>query len=121
MRPAERPTPNIVSDPAKPVPYRRRPIRPVYASDSTWSQWLTDDQRDVSTRPDVLTYVSAPLTAPLTISGDVAATLMASTTGSDADWVVKLIDVYPAGDARSAGTRRLRADDLGRHHARPLS
>ncbi len=84
-----------VSDPAKPVPYRRRPIRPVYASDSTWSQWLTDDQRDVSTRPDVLTFTSAPLTAPLTISGDVAATLMASTTGSDADWVVKLIDVYP--------------------------
>jgi putative CocE/NonD family hydrolase len=84
-----------VSDPAKPVPYRRRPIRPVYASDSTWSQWLTDDQRDVSTRPDVLTFVSAPLTAPLTISGDVAATLMAATTGSDADWVVKLIDVYP--------------------------
>ena len=84
-----------VSDPAKPVPYRRRPIRPVYASDSTWSQWLTDDQRDVSTRPDVLTFASAPLTAPLTISGDVAATLMASTTGSDADWVVKLIDVYP--------------------------
>ncbi|MGH6909428.1 MAG: CocE/NonD family hydrolase [Phenylobacterium sp.] len=84
-----------VSDPAKPVPYRRRPIRPVYASDSTWSQWLTDDQRDVSTRPDVLTYVSAPLTAPLTISGDVAAKLMASTTGSDADWVVKLIDVFP--------------------------
>ena len=84
-----------VSDPAKPVPYRRRPIRPVYASDSTWSQWLTDDQRDVSTRPDVLTFESAPLTAPLTISGDVAATLMASTTGSDADWVVKLIDVFP--------------------------
>jgi len=84
-----------VSDPAKPVPYRRRPIRPVYASDSTWSQWLTDDQRDVSTRPDVLAFVSAPLTAPLTISGDVAATLMASTTGSDADWVVKLIDVFP--------------------------
>ena len=84
-----------VSDPAKPVPYRRRPIRPVYASDSTWAQWLTDDQRDVSTRSDVLTFVSAPLTAPLTISGDVAATLLASTTGSDADWVVKLIDVYP--------------------------
>jgi putative CocE/NonD family hydrolase len=84
-----------VSDPARPVPYRHRPIRPVYASGSTWSQWLTDDQRDVSTRPDVLTFASAPLTAPLTISGDVAATLMASTTGSDADWVVKLIDVFP--------------------------
>jgi putative CocE/NonD family hydrolase len=84
-----------VSDPARPVPYRRRPIRPVYASDSSWSQWLTDDQRDVSTRPDLLTFTSAPLTAPLTISGDVAATLMAATTGSDADWVVKLIDVYP--------------------------
>jgi putative CocE/NonD family hydrolase len=84
-----------VSDPAKPVPYRRRPIRPVYASDSTWAQWLTDDQRDVSTRPDVLTFTSAPLTASVTVSGDVEATLMASTTGSDADWVVKLVDVYP--------------------------
>ncbi len=84
-----------VSDPARPTPYRSRPIRPVYASDSTWSRWLTDDQRDVSTRPDVLTFTSAALTAPLTISGDIAATLMASTTGSDADWVVKLIDVYP--------------------------
>ena len=84
-----------VADPGKPVPYRSRPIRPVYATDSTWSRWLTDDQRDVSTRPDVATFTSAPLTQPLTISGDVAATLLASTSGSDADWVVKLIDVYP--------------------------
>jgi putative CocE/NonD family hydrolase len=84
-----------VADPNRPVPYRRRPIRPVYGPDSTWSQWLTDDQRDFATRPDVTTFVSEPLTEPLTVSGDVAAMLFASTTGSDADWVVKLIDVYP--------------------------
>ncbi|MBX3482312.1 CocE/NonD family hydrolase [Phenylobacterium sp.] len=84
-----------VADPNRPVPYRRRPIRPVYGPDSTWSQWLTDDQRDFATRPDVATFVSAPLTEALTVRGDVAAMLFASTTGSDADWVVKLIDVYP--------------------------
>ncbi|WP_428377042.1 CocE/NonD family hydrolase [Lichenicoccus sp.] len=84
-----------VSDPAKPVPYRLRPIRPTYADDSTWHTWLVDDQRFADGRPDVLSYSTAPLKAPVTITGAPVAHLMASTTGTDADWVVKLIDVYP--------------------------
>ncbi|HEY0159897.1 MAG TPA: CocE/NonD family hydrolase [Thermoanaerobaculia bacterium] len=84
-----------VSDPAKPVPYRVRPVLAMYNSESTWRNWLVDDQRPFSDRTDVLTFVSEPLTEPLTISGEVAATLFASTTGTDSDWVVKLIDVFP--------------------------
>ena len=84
-----------VSDPAKPVPYRVRPVLAMYNAESTWRQWLVDDQRPFSDRPDVLTFVSEPLTEPLTISGEVFATLFASTTGTDSDWVVKLIDVFP--------------------------
>ena len=84
-----------VSDPAKPVPYRLRPIRPTYAEDSTWHNWLVDDQRFADGRTDVLSYSTAPLSAPVTITGAPVAHLMASTTGTDADWVVKLIDVYP--------------------------
>jgi putative CocE/NonD family hydrolase len=67
----------------------------MYNADSTWRQWLVDDQRPFSDRTDVLTFVSEPLTEPLSISGEVAATLFASTTGTDSDWVVKLIDVFP--------------------------
>lgn len=85
-----------VSDPAKPVPFRARPIQPVgYDATHTWSQWLTDDQREASGRTDVVAYVSEPLTAPLKISGEPVANLVASTSGTDADWVVKVIDVYP--------------------------
>jgi hypothetical protein len=84
-----------ISDPAKPVPYRLRPIRPLWAEDSTWREWLVDDQRHFSDRPDVLFYLSEPLTEPLELSGRPIANLFASTTGTDADWVVKLIDVYP--------------------------
>ncbi len=84
-----------VSDPAKPVPYRLRPIRPTYSNGSTWSTWLVDDQRNFSDRPDVLTFETAPLTAPVHIAGAPGVNLFAATTGTDADWVVKLIDVYP--------------------------
>jgi putative CocE/NonD family hydrolase len=84
-----------VSDPAKPVPYRARPARPVSAPDSTWRQWLVDDQREAAGRPDVLAFVSDVLTAPVKISGQPVANLVASTSGTDSDWVVKLIDVYP--------------------------
>jgi uncharacterized protein len=84
-----------VSDPAKPVPYRVRPVLAMYNPESTWRNWLVDDQRPFADRTDVLTFVSEPLTEPLTISGEVAATLFASTTGTDSDWVVKLIDVFP--------------------------
>ena len=85
-----------VSDPAKPVPYRIRPILPsFFHPDSTWRYWLVDDQRHAVDRTDVLTYVTDVLMEPVTTSGAVTATLFASTTGSDADWIVKLIDVYP--------------------------
>ncbi|MCQ8242048.1 CocE/NonD family hydrolase [Rhizosaccharibacter radicis] len=84
-----------VSDPNKPVPYRPRPIRPTYSKGSTWRQWLVDDQRFASDRTDVLTYQTGPLDHPVAIAGAPVADLVASTTGTDADFVVKLIDVYP--------------------------
>jgi putative CocE/NonD family hydrolase len=85
-----------VSDPARPVPFRKRPIQPVgYEGELTWPDWLVDDQREASGRTDVLTYVSEPLTAPLKIGGAPEVNLVASTSGTDSDWVVKLIDVYP--------------------------
>jgi putative CocE/NonD family hydrolase len=85
-----------VSDPAKPVPYRARPVQPMgYATGMTWSEWLVDDQREQSGRPDVAVFVSDRLTTPLKISGQPVANLVASTSGTDSDWVVKLIDVYP--------------------------
>jgi hypothetical protein len=85
----------FVSDPAHPVPYRPRPVERTYAPGSRWSRWLSEDQRFVDDRADVLTYQTAPLAADMTVAGDVVAHLYAATTGSDADWVVKLIDVYP--------------------------
>ncbi len=85
-----------LSDPARPVPFRARPIQPIgYKLPLTWPQWLVDDQREASGRTDVLTYVSEPLTAPLKIAGAPEVNLVASTSGTDSDWVVKLIDVYP--------------------------
>ena len=85
-----------VSDPAHPVPFRARPIQPIgYDNGLTWPQWLVDDQREASGRTDVVTYVSDVLTQPLVISGAPVAHLVASTSGTDSDWVVKLIDVYP--------------------------
>jgi len=82
-----------VADPAKPVPYLPRPVR--FADTDAWRWWLLTDQRMVADRPDVLAYVSEPLTAPIKIAGAPQVNLFASTTGSDSDWVVKLIDVYP--------------------------
>jgi hypothetical protein len=98
-----------VSDPAKPVPFRSRPVRPVgYDIDKgfTWALWLVDDQREASGRPDVLAFTSDVLTEPVKISGQPVANLVASTSGTDSDWVVKLIDVYPdevAGQERMGG------------------
>jgi uncharacterized protein len=85
-----------VSDPAHPVPYRTRPVEQTYdPRGSRWRTWETEDQRFVDGRPDVLSWVSEPLTEDLLIAGDVTARVVASTTGRDADWVVKLIDVFP--------------------------
>jgi putative CocE/NonD family hydrolase len=91
-----------VSDPAKPVPFRARPIEPVGYEDEglSWPEWLVDDQREASGRTDVLVFTSEPLTEPVKISGEPIANLVASTSGTDADWVVKLIDVYPDEVAR---------------------
>jgi putative CocE/NonD family hydrolase len=82
-----------VSDPAKPVPFVQRPVR--MGDPAVWRPWLVSDQRSFSDRTDVLTYVTEPLRAPLQISGQAMANLFASTSGTDSDWVVKLIDVYP--------------------------
>jgi putative CocE/NonD family hydrolase len=82
-----------VSDPAKPVPYVPRPVR--FADGDLWRRWLLTDQRTVADRPDVLSYVTPVLTEPVRVSGAPVAELVASTSGTDADWVVKLIDVYP--------------------------
>jgi predicted acyl esterase len=80
-------TADYVSDPAKPVPYRARPILPVgYEGELTWPRWLVDDQREASGRTDVLTFTSPILTAPVKTSGEPIAHLNASTTGTDADW-----------------------------------
>jgi putative CocE/NonD family hydrolase len=85
-----------VSDPAHPVPYRQRPIQPTYfPGGSKWPTWLVEDQRFVDDRSDVLSWESNALDLDISIAGEVVAHLFASTTGSDADWIVKLIDVYP--------------------------
>jgi uncharacterized protein len=82
-----------VSDPAKPVPYQPRPVR--FQNGPAWQRWLLNDQRFVADRTDVLTYVTPVLTAPVHIAGAPVVNLFASTSGTDSDWVVKLIDVYP--------------------------
>ncbi|HKP49769.1 MAG TPA: CocE/NonD family hydrolase [Gemmatimonadales bacterium] len=85
-----------VSDPAHPVPYRSRPVERTYdARGSRWKFWETEDQRFVDGRPDIVKWVSAPLEEDLTVAGNIKASIVASTTGHDADWVVKLIDVLP--------------------------
>ena len=100
----------FTSDPADPVPYAHRPD-----DGSGWATWLAQDQRFVTARADVRAWVSAPLAHDLTIAGEVAAHLFASTTGTDADWVVKLIDVYPdtlPGDPAMAGYQLMVSADI---------
>ena len=89
-KPGDRAYEEYVSDPAKPVPYRARPV-----TMATWSQWLVDDQREASGRPDVVAFATDVLAAPVKISGQPVVNLIASTSGTDADWVVKVIDVHP--------------------------
>ena len=107
-----------VSDPAKPVPFRARPIQPVgYGGEFTWSEWLVDDQREASGRPDVLTFTSDVLQEPVKISGQPIVNLIASTSGTDSDWVVKVIDVYPdevAPDAKMGGYQLMISADIFR-------
>ncbi len=84
-----------ISDPEKPVPYRQRPTLSTYAEGSTWSEWLVDDQRHAATRTDVLTWSTGPLKETVRVAGQPVARLFASTSGTDSDWVVKIIDVWP--------------------------
>ena len=101
-----------VSDPAKPVPYRARPI-----DESSWSRWLVDDQREAPGRPDVVVFVSDLLSAPVKISGQPVASLVASTSGTDSDWVVKVIDLYPdevAGQPAMGGYQLMVSADIFR-------
>jgi len=108
---------SYVSDPAHPVPYRERPIQTTYNHrGSRWSSWMTEDQRQVHNRPDVLSWETEPLAEDITVAGDILARLFASTTGQDADWVVKLIDVYPDSSAdlapRMGGFQLMVAGDV---------
>jgi len=107
-----------ISDPAKPVPFRARPSQPVgYEGRLTWPLWLVDDQREASGRPDVVVFASDVLTSPMKISGQPIANLVASTSGTDSDWVVKLIDVYPdevAGQETMGGYQLMVSADIFR-------
>ncbi len=110
---------SYVSDPAHPVPYRHRPIDMTYPDDHPggWPTWLVEDQRFVDNRPDVLTWQTDELTEDLTLTGSVTAKLFASTTGSDSDWIVKLIDVYPEkypDDWKLSGYELMIADEVFR-------
>jgi putative CocE/NonD family hydrolase len=99
-----------VSDPAKPVPYRARPI-----DGTSWSRWLVDDQREASGRPDVAVFVSETLSTPVKISGEPIANLIAATSGTDSDWVVKVIDLYPdevAGQPNMGGYQLMISGDI---------
>ncbi len=111
---------SYTSDPSNPVPYRKRPILPTYGPGSTWYTWLVDDQRFLSDRKDVLSWRSDILTEDVTIAGDIIADLFASTSGTDSDWVVKLIDVHPPDDPdpRMAGYELMVASEIfrGRYH-----
>ena len=92
---------SYISDPAHPVPYRTQPIEATYGHGSRWKPWQVEDQRFVYSRPDVVSFTSDSLTENFTVTGKIKAHLFASTSGTDADWVVKLIDVYPAMDTES--------------------
>jgi uncharacterized protein len=110
---------SYISDPAHPVPYRHRPVDMTYPNDhpGSWYTWLVQDQRFVDQRPDVLTWQTGELSENLTLAGQVTARLFASTTGSDSDWVVKLIDVYPEKypeDWKLSGYELMIADEIFR-------
>jgi len=107
-----------VSDPAKPVPFHARPIPPgSFDHGQGWREWLVTDQREASGRTDVVAFVSDVLDAPVKISGQPIANLLASTSGTDSDWVVKLIDVYPdevAADPALGGYQLMVSADIFR-------
>ena len=85
---------SYTSDPAKPVPYRPRPVTPTYPG-KEWQIWMVEDQRFVHQRPDVLSYETEPLKEDMTVAGSLTAKLFASTSSTDSDFIMRLIDVYP--------------------------
>jgi putative CocE/NonD family hydrolase len=106
-----------VSDPAHPVPYRHRPISQTYGVVPGWGTWLVEDQRFVYLRPDIASWQTPVLDKDLTVTGDIVAHIFASTTGSDSDWIVKLIDVYPQDyptDPAMGGYQMMVADEVFR-------
>ncbi len=105
---------SYISDPANPVPYRPRPVTPTYPGPE-WPVWLLQDQRFVDHRPDVLTWQTEPLADDVVVAGDIVADLFAATTGTDADWVVKLIDVYPE-DYKPSGQQEAKDDGEDKPH-----
>jgi putative CocE/NonD family hydrolase len=106
---------SYVSDPAHPVPYRHRPVEETYSEGSRWYTWLVEDQRFVDQRPDTLSWETEPLKENVTVAGDIVTHLFASTTGTDSDWIVKLIDVYPEDypkDRKMGGYELMVADEV---------
>ncbi len=105
-----------VSDPTNPVPYRKTPVLQTYTQGSSWGAWLVDDQRHLEGRKDVFSWQTNGLSEDMTITGDVFANLFASTSGSDSDWVVKLIDVFPsdAQPANMAGYQLMVSEEIFR-------
>ncbi len=106
---------SYLSDPARPVPYRHRPVEETYSEGSRWYTWLVEDQRFVDSRPDVATWSTGPLDRDVCVAGDIVSHLYASTSGSDSDWVVKLIDVYPeqyAPERSMGGFELMVADEI---------
>ncbi len=102
-----------LANPADPIPYRHRPVQVTYAEGSTWRTWLAEDQRFVTDRKDLATFETPALDHDVTVTGDVVADLFAATTGTDADWVVKLIDVYPDdAPAPMAGYQLMIAEEI---------
>ena len=99
------------SDPANPVPYRKQPISPTFGG-AGWTTWLVGDQGFTDDRHDVLSWQTGPLQDDVTVAGDIVAHLFASTTGTDSDWVVKLIDVYPENDPKMPGYKLMIADEI---------
>jgi len=109
--PASESKSEYVADPANPVPYRNRPIQATYGRGSKWRTWLVEDQRFVSGRKDLANFTTAALDHDVTVTGDVMADIFAATTGSDTDWVVKLIDVYPDDAPNGMGGYQLMVVD----------
>ena len=111
---------SYVSDPKHPVPYRARPIEPTYPGPG-WPVWLVEDQRFVHLRPDVLSWETEALKEDVVVAGDLVAHLFAATSGTDSDWIVKLIDVYPEDypkDPRMGGYQLMIANEVLRSRFR---